>query len=50
MHTALPSRTLEERLDPVKMTGNIESRSVTLTEAELHFLGFLVDLAVKSCS
>ena len=50
MSTALPSRTLEERLDPVKAIGDFHSQAVTLTEAELHFLGFLVDLAVKSCS
>ena len=50
MTTALPRRTLEERLDPVKATDDSHSRAVTLTEAELHFLGYLVDLAVKSCS
>jgi hypothetical protein len=50
MTTALPRRTLDERLDPVKATGDFHPQAVELTEAELHFLGFLVDLAVKSCS
>jgi hypothetical protein len=50
MHTALPCRTLEERLDAVKTTADFHSQEGKLTEAEVHFLDFLVDLAVKSCS
>jgi len=50
MNTALPRRTLEQRLDPVKATADSHSPAVKLTEAEAHFLDFLVDLAVKSCS
>src|SRR5690349_7513954 len=50
MHTALPSRTLEQRLDPVKTTADSHSHAVQLTQAESQFLDFLVDLAVKSCS
>ena len=51
MHTALPRRTLEERLDPVKATGDFHSHAVTtLAEADQRFLDFLVDQAVKSCS
>ena len=50
MHTALPRRTLEERLDPVKVTGDFHSDAVTLAEADRRLLDFLVDLAVKSCS
>lgn len=51
MNTALPSRTLEERLDPVKTTGDFHSYPVTtLAEADQRFLDFLVDQAVKSCS
>ena len=51
MTTALPRRTLEERLDPVKATGDFHSHAVTtLAEADQRFLDFLVDQAVKSCS
>ena len=50
MNTALPCRTLEERLDPVKATGDLHSQAVKLTAADLRFLDFVVDLAVKSCS
>jgi hypothetical protein len=50
MNTALPRRTLEERLDPVKATGDFHSQAVTLADADRRFLDFLVDQAVKSCS